>query len=109
MDLTGDPLPEDRPEYWTIAPADTIAWREWDGELVVYLDEVGSTHLLNPYAGAIFLTLLQNGAGLGLDQILDRLNDDDLAINDALRAPGDALPVRRVMAEFERIGLVRRH
>ena len=109
MDLSGNPLPADSPESWTIAPAETIAWREWDGELVVYLDELGSTHLLNPYAGAVFLTLLHSGPQLSLDDLIERLDEDDSVHAGIPPQARDRAPVRQVMAEFERIGLVQRH
>jgi PqqD family protein of HPr-rel-A system len=101
-----------------MAPAETILWRELDGELVVYLDEMGSTHLLGSFAGAILLTFLQSATSLTLAELLDHLapfghdeRDGHGAIEtgDAPDPQRDPEAIRQVMAEFERIGLVRRH
>jgi PqqD family protein of HPr-rel-A system len=101
-----------------MAPAETILWRELDGELVVYLDEMGSTHLLGSFAGAILLTFLQSAPSLTLAELLDHLAPsahDELDGDDATEHGGEPAPqhgpaaILQVMAEFERIGLVRRH
>jgi hypothetical protein len=121
MDLAGDP--GGVPDSWLVAPADSLEWREWDGELVVYLDQRGSTHLLTPYAGAVFLTLLDGPPLVGLGELLSRLAmEEGLAPSPEPAAPREARApeaqasagadreqVLQVMAEFERIGLVRRH
>jgi len=101
-----------------MAPAETILWRELDGELVVYLDEMGSTHLLGSFAGAILLTFLQSAPSLTLAELLDHLAPsayDEPDGDDATENGGepesrhDPAAILQVMAEFERIGLVRRH
>jgi PqqD family protein of HPr-rel-A system len=118
MDLGGTYEPEGLRERWIMAPAETILWRELDGELVVYLDEMGSTHLLGSFAGAILLTFLQSAPSLTLAELLDHLAPSGHDELDGYGASGagdepdprqDPAAILQVMAEFERIGLVRQH
>jgi PqqD family protein of HPr-rel-A system len=103
MDLAG--VSGDASDAWLVTSADLLEWREWDGELVVYLDGQGSTHVLTPYAGAVFLTLLQGPPDVHMNDLLARLAPDE----EAQAKPPSREHVLQVMAEFERIGLVRRH
>lgn len=110
MDLAGAPASGDDSHGWLVAPTQSFLWREWDGELAIYLDEQGSTHLLTPYAGAVFLTLLQGPSSIGLEELLARLAPDEAPFgHEKLPEAGSRQDVLQVMAEFERIGLVRRH
>ncbi len=57
---------------WLTANADSILWREWDGESVVYLGNCATTHLLGGAAGAVLQALLGSEAALTIDELAAR-------------------------------------
>ena len=85
---------------WRSVPADAIAWREWDGEVVVRNEITGSSHLLAPLAGRVLRTLLAADAELGVEAVVARLAD---ALDPG--APASYAAVEEVLAEFRRLGL----
>jgi PqqD family protein of HPr-rel-A system len=53
-----------RASLWRAAEPRALAWREWDGEFVVYNDATGSTHHLSALGGDVLRTLLAHAAGI---------------------------------------------
>ena len=47
---------------WYAVPDAALAWREWDGEVVVFNQETGSTHLLNALGAEVLRRLVASGA-----------------------------------------------
>lgn len=86
---------------WRGVPRDAIAWRRWEGEVVVRNERTGSTHLLAPLAGRILLTLIEADAALGRTEIAACL-EGDLA---GRLAEEQSAAVDEVLSEFERLGL----
>jgi len=86
---------------WHALPADALAWREWDGEVVVFNQRTGSTHLLGDVAGEVFRRLIAAARGATVDALAAGLNDDPVA------ADGEAWTrsVAEVLSEFARLGL----
>jgi PqqD family protein of HPr-rel-A system len=46
---------------WRVVPGQSLAFREWDGEAVLYNDLSGSTHLLDAGAIDVLQALLRHG------------------------------------------------
>jgi PqqD family protein of HPr-rel-A system len=88
-------------QRWRTVPAEALAWRELDGEVVVHNARSGSTHLLEPLAGEVLRALIEEQSGMSVPDLVGRLREsfgeDDFA--DWFAA------VERVLTEFERLGL----
>jgi PqqD family protein of HPr-rel-A system len=61
-------MPESR--TWRVAPGSSFRWRHWDDEFVLYHDESGDTHRLNPL-GAQILKRLTGSASTAEDLARD--------------------------------------
>jgi PqqD family protein of HPr-rel-A system len=102
--LTKSAEPESSDARWRIVSRPDLAWQEFDDEFLVYLGDLGSTHLLNASAGAILLTLLEQPRPLPLSEILAR---QDFEVDGGEPPAGDdATALLHVLTEFERIGLI---
>jgi PqqD family protein of HPr-rel-A system len=68
---------------WRVMPGQRLAFREWDGEAVLYNDLSGSTHLLDGAALDLLQVLREGPAGsaalAGLLAERFDAGDDDLA------------------------------
>ena len=82
-----------------------IEWRDWDGEIVVYVGARASTHLLSAEASRIFLTLanLPTVTLNGRLDVLDSVSKFQLAVDPA----DDSAFIEQTLLEFERLGLAR--
>ena len=84
---------------WRALPDDALAWREWGGEVVVFNEQTGSTHLLGELAGEVLLRLVAADGGATAAAIATDLSDN----------PGDDAgwtgAVAEVLSEFARLGL----
>jgi PqqD family protein of HPr-rel-A system len=87
---------------WRSVPPDAIAWREWDGEVVVRNERSGSTHLLAPLAGSVLEVLLETDAALSVADIAARLGDP---LSPATAGPEGYAEIDAVLSEFKRLGL----
>lgn len=56
---------------WRLAHA--IAWREFDGEIVVFHDATGNTHHLGSLGSAVLRALAAHPSGIGFDALLHQL------------------------------------
>jgi hypothetical protein len=94
-------------EQWRVAPGASIAWREWGGELVVYVGSHANTHLLTATSGAVLRSLLACDAPLALQAVFDRaFGDPQVARSDMSPAESEALGA--MLRDFERLGIVTR-
>jgi PqqD family protein of HPr-rel-A system len=59
---------------WRPAAPDAIAWREWEGEVVLYNHATGDTHHLDPLGGRVMLSLLRHPAGIGMRALLQEVS-----------------------------------
>jgi PqqD family protein of HPr-rel-A system len=82
----------------------TLAWREWDDELVVYNDATGNTHHLSPIASAVLLALAPHRDGIDTPALV-RLVEDRSEPSEHARLP---VEVGRTLDELERLQLVAR-
>ena len=93
-------LPSPQPR-WHALPADAFAWREWDGEVVVFNQKTGSTHLLGDLAGEVFRRLIATDGGATVDVLAAGLTDDPVSADDESWTRS----VAEVLSEFARLGL----
>jgi len=63
----------------------SIAWRDLDGEVVVYSDATGDTHHLGTLAGVTIRALADSPSGLRLEALLRELQDRHLIEPEPLR------------------------
>ena len=83
--------------------SDALAWRVWDGELVVYNDFDGNTHHLSPLGSELLQALLRNAGGMEAPALIE------LAVANASEADVSAPHVERALEELARLGLVARN
>lgn len=68
----GAPMGDDT--RWALRPDAEFEWRDWDGDVVVFVTATGDVHALSPVAGLMLKTMLQHRgafhpAGFWLDQL----------------------------------------
>ena len=83
-----------------------IEWRDWDGEIVVYVGARASTHLLSAQASRIFLILANRPIATsdGRVDLVDSASKFQLAVDPA----DDQAFIEQTLLEFERLGLARK-
>ena len=89
---------------WRLVPADSLCWREWAGEIVVFNDLTGNTHLLNPIAGLVLRRLAASGAAFSAAGLAESIGLSGAFEPDI--APMEAVEV--VLTDLERYGLAAR-
>ena len=91
-----------KPElHWCAVPVADLAWRDWDGEVVVFNRQTGSTHLLGEFGGEIFRRLVATERGVTVEALIAGLNEDPSGTDDASWSEA----VAEVLSDFARIGL----
>ena len=88
---------------WRVATPGAVAWREWDGEAVLYDERSGATHRLGVGAALVWRTLAEAVSGADRQMIASALESGELA--DAETAFEFATTI---IAGLERLGLVER-
>ena len=95
--------PNPRPR-WHAVPDHALAWRDWGGEVVVFNQATGSTHLLGGFAAEVLLRLGATKDGATVDMLAARLTDDP-----SLAADGQWIDaIAGALCDFARLGLARR-
>lgn len=89
------------PVRWCAVPEADLAWRDWDGEVVVFNQQTGSTHLLGEFGGEIFRRLVATARGATLEALAAEWTDNPSGTEDASWSEA----VAEVLSEFARIGL----
>jgi hypothetical protein len=89
------------PVRWRIVAPHAIAWREWNGEVVVRAQS-GSVHLLNPFASRVVRMLIDSETPLSTDDLSSALRASESGSD----AGGSRDDVEASVEEFERLGLV---
>jgi PqqD family protein of HPr-rel-A system len=88
---------------WSSLSADAIAWREFDGVIVVRNARTGSTHLLERFPAQVLRTLMAADGPMNVPELEARLR---------LPAPSDedgaqwSTAIEEVLRDFNRLGLV---
>ena len=95
-------LPNPQP-CWHAVPDFALTLREWDGEVVVFNQETGSTHLLSDLAAEVLRLLLAERRGATVEALAAGLTDAAGGADAEHWAPA----VAEVLSNFERLGLAR--
>lgn len=84
---------------WRVVPGQSLAFREWDGEAVLYNDLSGNTHLLD--GGAVDVLLALRAGPLDADALAAHLAD-------RFDADADALPaaIEDMLTDLAKLDLV---
>ncbi|MCS0590973.1 HPr-rel-A system PqqD family peptide chaperone [Massilia norwichensis] len=84
---------------WRVVPGQSLVFREWDGEAVLYNDLSGNTHLLD--GGAVDVLLALRAQPLDAATLAARLAD-------RFDADADALPaaIADMLTDLARLDLV---
>lgn len=86
---------------WSLVSADAIAWRDFDGDIVVRNAHTGSTHLLERFPAEILRLLLQAGGPVSVEDLEARLPQTG--------GNGESeqwlTAIEEVLKEFQRLGL----
>jgi PqqD family protein of HPr-rel-A system len=94
----------DRPQHplWRANSPSGWAYRSWEeGELVLFDEESGSTHLLSLEGAEVALTLAGEPLGLNVPQLADQLY---ATASEEERAEAEA-GIQATLLEFQRLGL----
>jgi PqqD family protein of HPr-rel-A system len=86
---------------WWSAPGAALACREWNGEMVVFNQETGSTHLLDAFAGDVLRQLMACERGATVEELASALAHGQ----DAGEQQESEQAVTAVLAEFARLGV----
>jgi len=86
---------------WCATSDDALVWREWDGDVVVFNQDTGSTHLLGELGGEIFRRLVLAEHGVTVEALAVGLAGGEAEAADA-RLTGS---VAEVLSSFARLGL----
>ena len=82
------------------ADSRSLAYREWDDELVVFNEATGHTHQLDPFGRTVLLALLARPDGLRIPEIAAFLAD-------ATEEPEAAVPaIERTLGELADLELI---
>jgi ABC-type taurine transport system substrate-binding protein len=85
---------------WRLAGG-SIAWRQFDGEAVVYDDSTGNTHHLGLLGSAVLRALAAHPAGIGVNALALEIHADGaIAVDDAL-----VIEMERTLRELRRLEL----
>ena len=87
--------------HWYSAPGAALTCREWSGELVVFNQETGSTHLLDEFAGIVLRRLMAHQCGATVEELATALAYGQ----DARELQESEQSVTAVLAEFARLGV----
>jgi PqqD family protein of HPr-rel-A system len=78
-----------------------LTCREWNGDIVVFNQETGSTHLLDEFAGIVLRRLMASECGATVGELATALAHGQ----DAQELQESKQAVTAVLAEFARLGV----
>lgn len=86
---------------WRVRSPGAVAWREWEGEAVLYDERTGATHRLGVAAALVWRTISDADGGADIPMIASSIESADLVES------GMALELATtIVEELERLGLV---
>ena len=94
-------------DRWSIPESEVVDWHEWGDEFVVRVAGRGETHLLSRGAGAVLLTLLDDGSGLSLDDLYAKACEPEHGNSPAM-TEDERDAMRAIVGDFERLGMATR-
>jgi PqqD family protein of HPr-rel-A system len=87
---------------WSLVSADAIAWRDFDGDIVVRNAHTGSTHLLERFPAEILRLLIQAGGPVSVEDLEARLRPQAGGDEESEQWP---TAIEKVLKDFQRLGL----
>ncbi|WP_404379899.1 hypothetical protein [Caenispirillum salinarum] len=94
-------------------PAPRLLWRRWEDGAVVYREDRGETHFLDPATAAVLVTLCEAPVPPSRDDLLAAMRDATPAGGDGDGEAGTARHLarhlERILDRLARAGLVLRH
>ena len=86
---------------WHAIPVEALAWREWDGDVVIFNQRTGSTHLLGEFGSEIFRRLMAAHSGATVEALAAELTEglNRIGVDAWTKA------VAAVLSDFARLGL----
>lgn len=81
-----------------------MEWRCWDGDLVVWVEQTGSTYLLSEAASQVFVTLATDQRAFSADELCSLVFDDTLE-DCAATQVDTAEALKNVLLELQGLGL----
>jgi len=85
---------------WSAVPADALAWRQFEDEIVVRNARTASTHHLESLSAEVLLALIQVDGPVTVEELAARLGLEGDNAADQWRSA-----IQEVLREFERVGL----
>ena len=85
---------------WSAVPADALAWRQFEDEIVVRNARTASTHHLEGLSAEVLRALIEVGGPVTVDELAARLGLEGDNAADQWRSA-----IQEVLREFERVGL----
>jgi hypothetical protein len=92
---------------WRLIDAGDIAWRSWQGEVVLYSASRASTHHVGAAAGSVLAALLEHDGALSVDEIF-ALAFAEISPAPAALTASERESIVRILDEFERTRLIER-
>lgn len=109
MDLNANDVSQDSMIWRAVAP-DRWLRRDWgEGEVVLFNENSGDTHLLAEFGERALSKLAVASNGLSLDQLLDQLLGTEEALSDASERAEAKSALESALLEFRRLGLAEHH
>ena len=94
-----------RKTFWEVRDPQALAWREWDGEIVVYSENTGSTHHLGPVGSAVLSALFRHPARVDISSLV-------ATVGQAIEVPPDTAlqpEIERALIELAELRLATCH
>ena len=85
---------------WSAVPADALAWRQFEDEIVVRNGRTASTHHLEGLAAEVLRALIELGRPVTLEELAARLGVERDNADDQWRTA-----LQEILGDFERVGL----
>ena len=87
---------------WSLVSADAIAWRDFDGDIVVRNAHTGSTHLLERFPAEVLRLLIQAGGPVSVEGLEARLRPPAGGDEESEQWP---TAIEEVLKQLQRLGL----
>lgn len=89
-------------DCWRVDSHAGVVARQWGDEVVVYLGERASTHLLSAAAGSAVLCLIDSDAALSVEALFANAFGDTAA---AAMSPTERAALLDILVELEQLGI----
>jgi hypothetical protein len=90
-------------QRWRAVGGQCFEWRDWGGDVVVYVEGTASTHHLSPAAGGVLTALLASAESPSLEELFCRLFTGDTPM-----APHEESALHAILLDLQQMGLVTR-